>query len=301
MEELQEASSEWDQEYYRLSSGRFKGRVELTQIGDRHIFRERWDRKIRYVGTAPTGGFGFALPFELRGEANWVGAPVGADTVVVQTPGHEADMISPDAWDALTFSVPEDEVLSIVAALSDQDPVWMTSHTAITLTPEAANRLRTLGWRFLHESRLAEPEDHGVIARASQQLVKLLLWELIAAQNADGSVVEPHPHADIVRLATELVLSDPDSLVGLTDICADLDVSLRSLHNAFQDVTGMSPATWLRRIRLNKVHKALLRASPEETQVKGVALENGFLHFGHFGQQYKRLFGRMPSHTLCAS
>ena len=60
----------------------------------------------------------------------------------------------------------------------------------------------------------------------------------------------------------------------------------------------MSPATWLRRIRLNKIHKTLLRSSPDEVLIKQVAMDNGFLHLGHFSQNYKTLFGELPSDTL---
>ncbi|GKX34560.1 MAG: hypothetical protein MnENMB40S_21780 [Rhizobiaceae bacterium MnEN-MB40S] len=91
-----------------------------------------------------------------------------------------------------------------------------------------------------------------------------------------------------------LLPADKTGGIDLVDICAELKVSLRTLHYAFQDVTGMSPATWLRRIRLNRVHKALRKSSLEDTLVKQVAIENGFLHAGHFSNQYQRLFGCLP-------
>lgn len=298
IEELQEASSEWDQEYYRLSPGGFEGNVTLAQVGDRQIFRERWSRKIRYVGTAPSGSYGLALPFDQQAHGIWVGTPVCRETVVVQAPGQEADMISPDGWDALVLSIPEKELRSTLSALSDQQPAWMNKHSAVTLNPKAADGLRMLGRRFLSESNAPGPEDQPQTVRFSQQLVQLFLWALVDSDNVPNLETEPARPASIVRQATDLVLADPSAMMGLTEICTHLNVSLRSLHYAFQDVAGMSPATWLRRIRLNEVHKTLYRSSPGEVQVKGVAMKNGFFHVGHFGQQYKRLFGCMPSETL---
>lgn len=298
VEELQEASSEWDQEYYRLSPGHFEGRVDLAQTGDRHVFREKWSHRIRYVGTAPSGGYGLALPFDQQAHGAWVGTPVCRETVVVQRPGQEADMISPDGWDALVLSVPEEELRSIVCALSDQEPAWIKNQSAVTLKPEVAETLRVFGKRLLSEANAAGPEDHALIARGSEQLVKLVLWALVDANENTHLATEPNQRARIVRRTTDLVLSDPNAMIGLTDICTHLGISLRSLHYAFQDVVGMSPATWLRRIRLNEVHKTLRRSSPNEIRIKGVAMKNGFDHAGHFGQQYKRLFGCSPSDTL---
>jgi len=102
----------------------------------------------------------------------------------------------------------------------------------------------------------------------------------------------------IVRQATEMVSNDVACTTGLLDICSELGFSLRTLHYAFQDVTDMSPAAWLRKTRLNRVHRALKNASPDEIMVKQVALEHGFVHAGHFSRQYLKHFGCLPSETL---
>jgi len=297
-EELREAATDWDQQYYQMSPGRFEGGIDLTQVGSRQIFRERWGRKIRYQGTAPHGAFGFALPFDQPGTANWVGKPTCADTVILQAPGQEAHFVSSGYWDALVFGISEEEVHSIVAVLTGDDDVNDGLHGTVTLARHAADRLRQLGRDFLYESASASPEDERQISRYSEHLVTLFLWELVNAQENRVSLIDPTKTADTVRKATELVLSERTSVMGLMEICTRLDVSLRALHYAFQDVTEMPPATWLRRIRLNQVHKALLRSSPDDILVKQVAIDHGFFHLGHFSRQYERLFGCLPSQTL---
>jgi AraC family transcriptional regulator, ethanolamine operon transcriptional activator len=152
----------------------------------------------------------------------------------------------------------------------------------------------------LRLAKSASPEDEVLISRRSEQFVKLFLWELVDALEGSEIDVGPTRQSDIVNRATEFALSEQTGEIGLVEICAHLKVSLRKLHYAFQDVTGLPPATWLRRIRLNRVHKVLSRSSPDQILVKQVALANGFTHFGHFSRQYRSIFGCLPLQTLQA-
>ena len=297
-EELQEAATNWDQQYCQMSPGQFEGGIELAQLGSRQIMRERWGRKIRYRGTAPPGSFGFGLPLEMLGTANCIGQLVRSNTVVLQAPGKEADLISSDYWDSLVLGLPEDEVQSIVSVLSSHDDVTGKFHGVITLKQDVADRLRRLGLDFIRQSKLASIEDETRIQGMSEQFVKQFLWELVDALEGSITDVRPTKPSDIVRQATELVLSDRTNATGLTEICKHLGVSLRALHYAFQDVTDMSPAIWLRRIRLNQIRRILQQSTPDEILVKQVALGNGFFHLGHFSRNYKALFGELPSDTL---
>lgn len=297
-EELQEAATDWDQQYYQLSSGRFEGSLELTQVGTTQIFREHWGKKIRYKGTAPPGGYGFALPFDMQGTASWVGQKAERNSVILQAPGQEAHLVSSNNWDSLVFGISEEDVHSIVEKLSGQRCLNGGFHGVLKLGDEAASRVRRLGRTFLYQSSVAGPNDHIHLIKLSDQLVKTFLCELVAASEPERSLVGLTKPSRIVSRATELALSERSGDIELLDICQELQVSLRTLHYAFQDVAGLSPATWLRKIRLNRVHKALRRASPTETMVKQVAMDNGFLHAGHFSNQYQRLFGCLPSETL---
>jgi AraC family transcriptional regulator, ethanolamine operon transcriptional activator len=52
-------------------------------------------------------------------------------------------------------------------------------------------------------------------------------------------------------------------------------------------------------MRLNSVHRALLRGTVGSTTVADVALAFGFWHLGRFAEQYNELFREMPHETLC--
>ena len=61
---------------------------------------------------------------------------------------------------------------------------------------------------------------------------------------------------------------------------------------------GLTPMTYLIRLRLHRVRQALLAAAAESTTVSAEALKWGFWHFGEFSRAYRACFGEAPSDTL---
>ena len=75
-------------------------------------------------------------------------------------------------------------------------------------------------------------------------------------------------------------------------------MSERTLENVFKEVLGLTPMTYLARLRLHRVREALLAAAPGSTTVSTEALGWGFWHFGEFSRAYRQCFGELPSDTL---
>lgn len=104
--------------------------------------------------------------------------------------------------------------------------------------------------------------------------------------------------SEIVRIAEKFALQQSGERLYVTDLCKATGVSERSLEYAFRAVMGLSPTAYLTKIRLHKVHRALLSASPACTTVTTEALNWGFWHFGEFSKAYKACFDELPSETL---
>ncbi len=86
--------------------------------------------------------------------------------------------------------------------------------------------------------------------------------------------------------------------VHISEICAHLNVTRRTLHRAFFDALGMGPITFLRHKRLCAVHSILRDNAPATTTVARVAMQHGFIELGRFSHYYHSLFGEYPSQTL---
>lgn len=297
-EELQQAASAWDQEYMQISPGRFYGGFRLTEVGSTQILQERWSHGLRYRGLGVPNSYSFALPLVSSAPAAWLGSPLESSSVVMQSPYLEGELISGDEWELLAFAFEEQDVRFILRSLTGGLDLTHMLRGSINLKPEDADRIKRLGLDFLNSTSANAAEDHAVHSAQADQFKKLFLWALIEAFENSDAQDRPTDKWIIVRQATDLISTETGNPLGLTEICRQLGVSLRTLNYAFHSVTGMPPAAWLRNARLNQVHKVLKNASPENLKIKRVAAQHGFFHLGHFSARYRRMFGRLPSETL---
>lgn len=100
-----------------------------------------------------------------------------------------------------------------------------------------------------------------------------------------------------VREAVELLEERPHEAWTTTTLAAAVAVSARALQAGFRLRTGVSPMTYLRDVRLGRVHRDLTAAAPGVT-VTDAAASWGFVHLGRFAGAYRSRFGEAPSETL---
>lgn len=82
------------------------------------------------------------------------------------------------------------------------------------------------------------------------------------------------------------------------DLATYAGCSYRSLQDIFGKALGVSPMTYVQRIRLEGVRSDLLDADCQQTTVAEIAGRWGFSHMGRFALFYKKQFGVSPSDTL---
>jgi AraC family transcriptional regulator, ethanolamine operon transcriptional activator len=91
------------------------------------------------------------------------------------------------------------------------------------------------------------------------------------------------------------------SCPGIIDLCRETGVSERTLQYSFKAQLGVSPNTYLRIFRLNRVRNLLRHPSHAGITVTEAAMHWHFWHLGRFSRDYTALFGESPSSTLrCA-
>ncbi len=134
---------------------------------------------------------------------------------------------------------------------------------------------------------------------AGRMLIPLIAEAL---ETFDGRSIEPSKslrrRLSAVRTCESYLRQHADSAVTLLDLSAIAGMRSRSLINAFEAVTGFSPMDYLKRLRLNGVHRALQQADKARTKIIDVASAWGFWHMGHFAADYRAMFGEAPSRTL---
>lgn len=89
-----------------------------------------------------------------------------------------------------------------------------------------------------------------------------------------------------------------DQAVTVSDLCNRVNVSRRMLNYCFLDVLETNPIQYLRALRLNGVRRELRDESTPVQSIRDVACRWGFWHFSRFAEEYRTLFGELPSETV---
>ncbi len=99
-----------------------------------------------------------------------------------------------------------------------------------------------------------------------------------------------------VQAAIDFMHANIDQPITSQVIAHAIGVSSRSLDKRFQASLGLTPASYLRRIRLEAVRRDLLDRDLSLT-IKEACLKWGFFHLGRFAGVYQKAFGESPSDT----
>ncbi|NKQ55031.1 AraC family transcriptional regulator [Amycolatopsis sp. K13G38] len=99
------------------------------------------------------------------------------------------------------------------------------------------------------------------------------------------------------REAQDLLHATPDDAHTEGSIARSVDVSLRSLQQAFHGHLGRSVGEYLADVRLRRAREELLQAAPYETTVRAVAARWGFVE-PNFSLRFIATYGEWPIDTL---
>jgi transcriptional regulator GlxA family with amidase domain len=100
-----------------------------------------------------------------------------------------------------------------------------------------------------------------------------------------------------VARAIRWIRSHYDETLHVEQLAALATMSISSFHRHFRAVTSMSPIQYQKQIRLHEARARLL-AEPED--VTGVGFAVGYNSPSQFSREYRRMFGKPPSHDARA-
>jgi AraC-like DNA-binding protein len=232
------------------------------------------------------------------------GAELHPYAIMAAAPGADGEIIVDSGYSSITLLVPP-HVLekhltirggSIDIAMPDVPEVW---HPAV----DEAREHFELGVQIADAAeKTPEVFNDNRWARYGAQA------EFMDSLLATIESCDPQEHIDtdkkgknyseIVRKCEDLTLNLDGRRPYLSELCEAANVSERTLQYAFRDIIGMSPLTYLHRLRLHRARDELRQSEKESTTVTDIALNWGFWHFGEFSRAYKNCFGEAPSSTL---
>jgi AraC-like DNA-binding protein len=153
-------------------------------------------------------------------------------------------------------------------------------------------------WAALVRLLLNEPDELLEQPRMARRWQDLVLTGLALTVELPYSHEPSARRPRTVKRALDAMHADPGRQFTAAELALVAGVGVRVLQESFRQHVGMSPMTYLRRLRLDGVHAELTRADPWQAGVSEVATRWGFTHLGRFAGAYRERYGVPPSRTL---
>jgi len=292
-----------DQDAVQLQPMSLRVRRVIVRLRASAVVFHSTNRRVRTRTSARSGLLAY-VTFGPNSRGTVDGIPVGPGLMLAAAPDVEASFVADAGYESITFLLPPDEIRTHLTA-RQREGEFRLPRGVETLQADGESARRLFEWgKRLVDAAARQPElfNEGEIERiaAHVELVELLLAMLGGAHDFEPNRSERTRQAQalIVKLAEDHAMSQTGDHLYVSDLCRVAAVSERTLEYAFKEVMGLTPVTYLIRVRLHRVRQALLAATQGSTTVSTEALNWGFWHFGEFSRAYKDCFGELPSDTL---
>lgn len=290
----------WDQRYEQTSPGRFQGEVRELVDGPFQVFHEVANCATAQRCAPWQGGVWVGLSaLDSDSGLRFMGRPTAPRQLMVASGHAHFDLQVPAGHGLYGLVVEHSQLEQHVQQLHHRPLSTGQASAPQVQDMSTLQRMRLVGMlrevlkgldgnplALLHEASRKSLKQ-AVLTVLSDTLLPMSLHEAATPRQL-------RRHA-LVQRARDKVLGEPDTPHSVADLCSHLHVTRRTLQNSFQETLGLSPATFLRSVRLNAVRRAL--REPGNATIAEVAARWGFWHMGHFSQEYKALFGETPSQT----
>lgn len=292
---------DWDQVYEQLSPGQFEGRFMEICFRGIQLFREVTNQSVHEEGLMRAGDRVLGVPVAMHGEGYFCGHPISSGAILTMGGGDTLAFRAPAHFDIVAVSLPATELARYAMDIEHRDiEQELCNRPVIHTTKEYVNDFRG----FLLTALESVSRTPAMLKYAAMQkgLELALLSSVVRAVGCAEGVVRaatsPKTRHAIVARAQEYMREHVEEPLTVEDLCRVLKVSRRTLQYSFQEILQLNPVSYLRAMRLNGVRRSLKSVGPERQSVQDIAARWGFWHLSHFANDYRCMFGELPSETL---
>lgn len=288
--------SGWKVRYDQISAGQFAGSITELNLTGMQLIRDKSNQAIIKSGESIPDTIMFTLPLAPVVENLYCeGHVFNPSNLLVSNWRNLPEIRTPANLDVICINAAQDLLQN---ALDRQNIILDISDTAhcygldkISNQDELLNLLKTVMTPNNTQALL----EHEAIRKGIRDTLLQNLLELVNEEEVQ--YLTSLARKRIVDKARDYVLANINDAPSIVDLCNNVGASRRKLQYCFQETLGINPVTYLRTIRLNSVHRELLMQDGTK-QVQNIAAKWGFLHLSRFANDYKQLFGELPSDTL---
>lgn len=289
----------WNLKIDQLSPGQFTGIFSEIVLENIQILREQTNQVLIKSGQARPGTVVFTLPLAALGDGSCCGQPIYYPYALLVEGGELPPLRTPAMLDLACFVLDHGWLVEMANTVEHVDLENTLGRLRCIQLTEATHARLQMQFHSLFQSLPLSPCAPQALHHIEQTLA-LGILDALAISPID-EIVSSSVRKRIIDKAKHFALHAPDEPPTIYDLCKEIGVSRRKLQNCFLEEFGVSPAHYLRTIRLNAVRRDLRQGSTADTRIGEVAAKWGFWHLGRFSADYKAMFGELPSNTVRAS
>lgn len=299
VDELSFAIPDWSIEISPLRPGSFRGEITVVTLGPVLIWYGRYNQQLLERVRTPEHCMTIAHPSRGPDVVTFNGRALRDGEVLLGGCASVAETVGHGVREPAAASVR----LDFLRSQSD----WLEAHCP---EPAAQMQVRSAGstWTQEFSAALRWISDavvryEGALTHAEVQrsLVDALLARISCVHLMQAPLSEHRGARASRRIAVQRAreyihshLTDP---IRLSELCEHAHTQARSLEYGFLEVMGVSPMTYVRALRLQRVRRLLLSPAVHTRSVSEIALDCGFWHLGQFAADYKQHYSESPSAT----
>jgi AraC-like DNA-binding protein len=301
-DEHAEALRHWNQRYQQIGAGQLRSSLTQLTADNLSIFREEFSQRITQQGCSPSSSvvtFGTVINVSSSRPAWFQGQPFGVhDFLCLPNHAEFTLHLPPNAkiigitlkqseWEILIH----DEIHSAARQMMRRQRISVSPRDHVFLCRLIDHILN----RQIADISVMQP---GPVHPGDLERIPIFLASMVASGNVGARNNLTHMvHADIVERSRRIAMRPSEAPVTITDLCKELKISPRTLENSFVAVTGTSPASYLRSVRLAEVRRKLLNCTGQNfVSIGDAAAQWGFSTI-HFAATYQKQYGELPSVT----
>ncbi|SDB94625.1 helix-turn-helix domain-containing protein [Acinetobacter boissieri] len=279
---------DWELSYNQISTGQFKSSLDSLTFNNIDLYRECFSTSIFQQGAARRNCLNLGLYVDHKIPIIWQGRHLKHNEIIAIMGNKELMLMTPEESVCLGLSIP---ISCFEDATKEKLLTGFTiqKEIEVTIYPKIGTLVNTL---LSHPMLVATERTRTQI---QDDLLDLIIQSI--DHQPEKIMVSTQKATSVVNRVIEYTHSHCDQLFAISDLCSITNTSRRTLQSCFEKSTGMSPALFLKYLRLNKVRKELAQITANSS-ISTIATHFGFWHLSQFAYDYKRLFLESPSDTL---
>jgi AraC family ethanolamine operon transcriptional activator len=301
VDDFSETARAWNLNIRQLERGRFLGKMLQYDAGNLQVGHAEFHPGNHQWGEPPQGLRTFGLLADSPSNLVWRGKRIRSNAMMAFPRGSELDAVSRGGrLGVFTLSFSE-ELLTELCQLAELPGLeeLLVGADVVEAEHSEIQELRCFLYRICRKLKKCPSIQKDPSLR--QELEFELPLKILKALSLSRTLKQrssSRMRDRALKQIEDFLDAYPQEPHTVRDLCRIAQVSERTLQYTFLERFGISPKSYLLRLRLDGVRKELRKSDPSLTMISTVARYWGFWHMGQFATDYRKLFGELPSETL---